>query len=271
MTLKEILDIVEEYQTTDSISRKRTLFNLIRQKSWEVWFLGYQYARKLYLEHPMPIVENLLNQWGPVKKDLTQCMNGFVHYKQINFHSPMFPHPKFDDEIILSELTDEGINIGLPASIAVKFRMFNPDYLDYLIREIKPYLHYKLRCEIYNKEQDLKQLRNVYEQTENPILSKLKTAEPGTTLWYERWYKGQLSRAEEVKFVRIENGNIIIESGYGVEVSFDHNGTETSENDYTSACMLFPSSDHKRWDDVTYVPASKQKVEYQNHNKNNPE
>ncbi|MBD5302313.1 MAG: hypothetical protein HDS16_04875 [Bacteroides sp.] len=262
MTPKEILDIVEEYQTTDSISRKSTLFNLIRQKAWEVWFLGYQYARKLYLVHPMPIVGNLLNQWGPVEKDLTQCMNEFVHYSQINFHSPMFPHPKLDDEIILSGLTEEGINIGLPTSIAVKFRMFNPDYLDYLIREIKPYLHYKLRCEIYNKEQDLKQLRNVYEQTENPILSKLKTAEPGTTLWYERWYEGRIRAAKEVKFVRIENRDIIVEIN-GIEVSFDCNGTETSENDYTSACMLFPSSDHKRWDDVTYVPASKQQVVYE--------
>ena len=260
MTPKEILDIVEEYQTTDSISRKSTLFNLIRQKVWEVWLLGYQSARELYLEYPLSTVGDLLKYWGPVEKDLAKYMNGYVHYTQINFHSPIYPHPKFDDEIILSGMTEEGINIGLPTSITVTIRMFNPDYLDYLIREIKPYLHYQVRCKIRNIEQELKQLRNVYEQTENPILSKLKTAEPGTTLWYERWYKGQLSRAEEVKFIRIEEREIIIENDNGVEVSFDHNGTATSENDYTSACMLFPSSDHKRWDDVTYVPASKQKI-----------
>ncbi len=263
MTPEEILDTVKEYQTTDSISRKNTLSNLIRQKTWEVWFLGYQSARKLYLEYPLPTVGNLLKAWGPVENDLKQDVNGHSYYTQIDIHSPAYQHHVFDDEIILSGLTEEGVNIGLPTSIAIKFRMFNPDYLDYLIREIKPYLHYQLRCKIRNIEQELKQLRNVYEQTENPILSKLKTAEPGTTLWHERWYKGRLSRAEEVKFVRIENGNIIIESGYGVEVSFDHNGTATSENDYTSACMLFPSSDHKRWDDVTYVPASKQKVLYE--------
>lgn len=271
MTPEEAINTVKEYQTTDSISRKSTLFNLLRQKSWEVWFIGCQYARKLYLEHPLPTVGNILNPWGPVEKDLTKCMNGYVHYTQINFNSPMCSHSKFDEEIELSGLTEEGVNIGLPGSIAVKFRMFNPDYLDYLIREIKPYLHYQLRCKIRNKEQELKQLRDVYEQTENPILSKLKTAEPGTTLWHERWYEGRRSRAEEVKFVRIENGDIIIENEYGIKVRFDHNGTATSENDYTSACMLFPSSDHKRWDDVTYVPASKQKVLYQNHNKNNPE
>lgn len=264
MTPAEILDTVKEYQTTDSISRKSTLFNLLRQKSWEVWFLGYQYARKLYLEYPFPTVGNILKAWGPVENDLKQDVNGYFYYTQIDIHSSEYPHHVLDDEIILSGLTEEGVNIGLPTSIAVKFRMFNPDYLDYLIREIKPYLHYQLRCKIRNIEQELKQLRNVYEQTENPILSKLKTAEPGTTLWHERWYKGRLSRAEEVKFVRIENGNIIIDNRYGVEVSFDHNGTATSENDYTDACMLFPSSDHKRWDDVTYVPASKQKVIYAN-------
>lgn len=262
MIQTEIIEAVKVYQTTDSISQKNTLFNIIRQKSWEVWFLCYQYARKLYLEHPIQIVRNILKPWGPVEKDLTQCINGFVHYSQINFHSPMFPHPKFDNEIILSGLTEEGVNIGLPTSIAIKFRMFNPDYLNYFIREIKPHLHYKLSCEIYNKKQELKQLQEAYNQTENPILSKLKTAEPGTTLWYERWYEGRLSEAKEVKFVRIENEDIIIDNGYGVEVSFDHNGTATSENDYTSACMLFPSSDHKQWDDVTYVPASKQKISY---------
>ncbi|TFU92381.1 hypothetical protein E4T81_12390 [Barnesiella sp. WM24] len=263
MTPEEILDTVKEHQTTDSISRKSALFNLIRQKTWEVWFLGYQYARKLYLEYHLPAVGNLLKQWGPVESDLEKYENGCSCYTQIDIHSPAYQHHVFDDEIILYGLTEEGVNIGLPASISVTFRMFNPDYLDYRIREIKPYLHYKLRCEIYSKEQELKQLQDIYKQTENPILSKLKTAESGTILWYERWYKGRLREAKEVKFVRIENGNIIIENYDGIEVSFDHNGTATSENDYTSACMLFPSSDHKRWDDVTYVPASKQKVLYE--------
>ena len=263
MTPEEILDTVKEYQTTDSISRKSTLFNLIRQKSWEVWFSSYHHARKLYLEYPLPMVGNLLKAWGPVENDLKQDVNGHSYYTQIDIHSPAYQHHVFDDEIILSGLTEEGVNIGLPTSISVTFRMFNPDYLDYRNREIKPYLRYKLRCEIYNKEQELKQLQDVYKQTENSILSKLKTAESGTTLWYERWYNGRLREAKEVKFVRIENGNIIIANYDGIEVSFDHNGTVTSENDYTSACMLFPSSDHKRWDDVTYVPASKQKVLYE--------
>lgn len=263
MTPTEILDAIKEYQTTDSISRKSTLFNLLRKESWEVWFLGYQHARKLYLEYPLPTVGNILKPWGPVEKDLKQDVNGYSYYTQINIHSPAHQHHVFDDEIILSGLTEEGVNIGLPTSIAVKFRKFNPDYLDFHIREIKPYLHYQLRCKIRNKKQELKQLQDAYKQTENPIIAKLNTAEPGTTLWYERWYEGRLCRAEEVKFVRIENGDIIIESGYGNEVSFDHNGTATSENDYTSACMLFPSSDHKRWDDVTYIPSSKQKVMYE--------
>ena len=262
----EILDTIKEYQTTDSISRKTTLFNLIQQKAWEVWFIGYQHARKLYLEYPLPTVVNLLQQWGPVERDLKESVNGYSYYTQINIHSPAYQHHVFDDEIILSGLTDEGVNIGLPASIAVKFRMFNPDYLDYRIREIKPYLHYKLRCEIYNKEQELKKLQEAYKQTESPIISKLNTAEPGTTLWYERWYEGRIRAAKEVKFVRIENRDIIVEID-GIEVSFDHNGTATSENDYTSACMLFPSSDHKRWEDVTYVPASMQKVLYKSDKK----
>lgn len=270
MTPTEIIETLKEYQTTDSISRKSTLFNLLRQKAWEVWFLGYQCARELYLENPLPTVKDLLNQWGPVDKDFMKCENGYSYYTQINTHTPVYKHGAFDDQIILSGLIEGGINIGLPTSITVTIRMFNPDYLDFHIREIKPYLHYQLRCKIRNKEQELKQLQDAYKQTENPIIAKLNTAEPGTTLWYERWYEGRLCRAEEVKFVRIENGDIIIESGYGNEVSFDHNGTATSENDYTSACMLFPSSDHKRWDDVTYVPASKQKVLYQNNNKTNP-
>lgn len=46
MTPSKILDTIKEYQTTDSISLKNTLFNLIQQKSWEVWFTGYQCARK---------------------------------------------------------------------------------------------------------------------------------------------------------------------------------------------------------------------------------
>lgn len=263
MKPEEILDTIKEYQTTDSISRKSTLFTLLQQKSWEVWFLCYQNARKLYLEYPLPTVGNLLKQWGPVERDLKKYVNGYSYYTQINTYSPAYHHHIFDDEIILSGLTEEGMNIGLPTSIVVTFRMFNPDYLDYRIREIKPYLHDKLKCEIYNKEQELNQLQEAYKQTENPILSKLSTAEAGTTLWYERWYKGQLREAQEVKFVRIENGYIFIENTNGIEVSFDHNGTATSENDYTSACMLFPSSEHKRWDDVKYVPATMQKVLYE--------
>lgn len=266
MTPSKILDTIKEYQTTDSISLKNTLFNLIRQKSWEVWFTGYQCARKLYLEYPLPTVVNLLKQWGPVDRDIKKSANGCFYYTQINTHSPAYHHHIFDDEIILSGLTEEGINIGLPTSITVKIRMFNPDYLDYCIREIKPFLHYQLSCEIYSKQQELKQLQEAYNQTDNPILAKLNTAEAGTTLWYERWYKGQLRESKEVKFVRIENRNIIVET-HGVEVSFDRNGTATSENDYTSACMLFPSSDHKRWDDVTYIPATTQKVLYNNDKK----
>lgn len=258
----EIVDIVKEYQTTDSISRKSALFNLLRQKAWEVWILGYQSARELYLGNPLPTVGYLLNQWGSVEKDLMKCKNGYSYYTQINFHSPAYKHGAFDDEIILSGLTEGGVTIGLPVSITVTFRMFNPDYLDFLVREIKPYLHRKLRCEIYNKEQELKKLQEAYKQTESPIISKLNTAEPGTTLWYERWYEGRIRAAKEVKFVRIENRDIIVEID-GIEVSFDCNGTATSENDYTSACMIFPSSDHKRWDDVTYVPATKQQVVYE--------
>ena len=63
-----------------------------------------------------------------------------------------------------------------------------------------------------------------------------------------RMCEDELPYSNEEVFVVFENG--------------DHNGTLTSENDYTSACMLFPSSDHKRWDDVTYVPASKQILSY---------
>lgn len=256
-----MLDTVNEYQTTDSISRKNSLFNLIRENVWEIWYIEYQNARKLYLETPIPTVGNLLKQWGPVEKDLTKYENGYSYYTQFDIHSPSYRYSKLEHEIILSGLTEEGKNIGLPTTISISFRKFNPDYLDFCIREMKPYLHYKLRGEIYDKEQELKKLQDVYTQTENPILSKLKTAEAGTTLWYERWYNGRVSEAKEVKFVRIENRNIIVEI-HGIEVSFDHNGTATSENDYTSACMLFPSSYHKRWDDVTYVPATKQRMVY---------
>lgn len=268
MTPTEIIDTVKEYQTTDSISRKSALFNLIRHKSWEVWLLGYRHARELYLENPLPTVANLLNPWGPVEKDLMKCENGYSYYTQINTHAPAYMHCAFDEEIILSGLTAEGKNIGLPTSISVTIRLFDSDYLDFQIREIKPYLHHKLRCEIYNKEQELRKLEKVYEQTTNPILLKLRSAEPGTTLWYERWYEGRLREAEEVKFIGIEKQEIIVEKN-GVRVWFDHNGTATSENDYTSACMLFPSFDHKRWDDVTYVPATKQKVLYENHIRDN--
>lgn len=68
----------------------------------------------------------------------------------------------------------------------------------------------------------------------------------------------------EVTFLGIDKGEIMVDMyDNGIKVPFDHNGTMTSENDYTSACMLFPSSDHKRWDDVTYVPASKQVLSYE--------
>lgn len=261
MTPQEILEAVEEYQTTDSISRKRTLFNLIREKTFEVWFKGYLCARRLYLEYPLSTVSNFLQQWGPIENDLENHANGYTFYSIINFHSPLYKHRMYDDEIILSGLTEEGKNIGLPTSITVNYRMFNPDYLDFRTREIKPYLHYKIRSEIYKKEQELRRLQDVYKQTENPIIAKLSTAEPGTTLWYERWYEGKLCQSKEVKFVGIDKKSIIVEIG-GTQVEFDHNGTASSENDYTSACMLFPSSDHKRWDDVTYVPASKQQVLY---------
>lgn len=258
MTSIEIFDAVEEYQTTDSISRKSVLFNLLRQKSWEVWFSVYQHARKLYLKNPLPTVENILNRWGPVKKNLKESVNGYAFYTQLNIHRPSY---RYDDEIVLSGLTEEGINIGLPSSIEVTVRMFDPDYLDYYIREIKPLLHYKLSDVIYSKENELKQLQDAYRQTENPILSKLNGAEPGTTLWYERWCDGRKREATEVKFVGIEKRLIIVEIN-GTQVSFDRNGTQTSESDYTSDCMLFPASNHKRWDDVTYVPASKQQLLY---------
>lgn len=228
-----------------------------------MWFSGYQNARKLYLENPLPIVRDLLKKWGPVECDLKKYVNGYSYYTQIDTYSPKYYYHIFDNGVILSGLTEEGMNIGLPTSITITFRMFDPDYLDYCIREIKPYLHYKLNCEIYNKEQELKQLQEAYKQTENPILSKLSTAEAGTTLWYERWYNNQLREAQEVKFARIENGYIFIINANGIEVRFDHNGTDTSENDYTSNCMLFPSSEHKRWDDVKYVPAATQKVLYE--------
>lgn len=254
----EIFNTVKEYQTTDSISRKSALFDILRQKSWEVWFMTYQYARKLYLENPLPEVANILNRWGPVTKKLKESVNVYSYYTQINIHRPKY---QYDDEITLSDLTEEGINIGLPTTIAVTLRMFNPDYLDYCIRNIKLWLHYKLNDEIYSKENELKQLQDAYKKTENPILSKLKTAEPGTTLWYERWYEGRKLESKEVKFVGIDKRTIIVEID-GVEVDFDHNGTQSSENDYTDDCMLFPASDHKRWDDVTYIPVSKQKVLY---------
>lgn len=256
-----MLDTENEYQTTDSISRKNSLFNLIRENVWEMWFIEYQNARKLYLETPIPTVGNLLIRWGPVEKDLTKYENGYSYYTRISVDIPPYHHSKLEDRIVLSGLTEEGINIGLPISIVVPFRKFNPDYLDFCIREIKPFLHYQLSCEIYNKQQELKQLQEVYNQTDNPILAKLNTAEAGTTLWYERWYKGQIREAKEVKLVCIKNREIIVEIN-GIEVSFDSNGTATSENDYTSACMLFPSSDHKRWDDVAYLPATRQSIVY---------
>lgn len=261
MTPIEILDTVTEYQATDSISRKNSLFNLIRENVWEKWFIEYQNARKLYLETPIPTVGNLLIHWGPVEKDLTKYENGHSYYTRINIDIPPYHHNKLEDKIVLSGLTEEGINIGLPTSIVVPFRKFNPDYLDFCLREMKPYLHDKLRSEIYGKKQELKKLQEAYEQTENPILSKLMAAESGTALWYERWYKGQIREATEVKFVCIKNREIIVEIN-GIEVSFDSNGTATSENDYTSVCMLFPSSNHKRWDDVTYVPATRQSIVY---------
>lgn len=256
-----MLDAVNEYQTTDSISRKNSLFNLIRVNAWEIWFIEYQNARKLYLEIPIRTVENLLIHLGPVEKDLTKYENGHSYYTQINVDIPPYHHSKLEDKIVLSGLTEEGINIGLPTSIVVPFRKFNPDYLDLCLREMKPYLHNKLRGEIYGKKQELKKLQEAYEHTENPILSKLRNAKSGTALWYERWYKGQIREAKEAKLVCIQNREIIVEIN-GIKVSFDSNGTATSENDYTSACMLFPSSDHKRWDDVTYVPATTQKVLY---------
>lgn len=263
MTPAEMLDTVKEYQTTDSISRKNALFDLIRQRAWEVWFMCYQCASKLYLDYPLPEVGKILNGWGPIEKDLEKYVDGHSYYTQIDIHSPIYHRPIWDDKIILSGLTEKGINIGLPTSIAVSYRMFNPDYLDYRIREIKPYLHGKLNDEIYRKEQELKQLQSAYKETENPILTKLKTAESGTTLWHERWYEGRLREAKEVTFLGIDKGEIMVDMyNNGIKVPFDHNGTLTSENDYTSACMLFPSSDHKRWDDVTYVPASKQILSY---------
>ena len=261
MTPIEILHTVNEYQTTDSISRKNSLFNLIRENAWKIWFIEYQNARKLYLEIPIPTVENLLIHWGPIEKDLTKYENGHSYYTRIDVDIPPYHHSKLKDKIVLSGLTEEGINIGLPTSIVVPFRKFNPDYLDLCLREMKPYLHNKLRGEIYGKEQELKKLQEAYEHTENPILSKLRDAEPGTALWYERWYEGQIREAKEVKLVCIKNREIIVEIN-GIKVSFDSNGTATSENDYTSACMLFPSSDHKRWDDVTYVPATRQSIVY---------
>lgn len=263
MTPEEIINIIKEYQTTDSISRKGALFTLIRQKSWKVWFLVYQNARELYLEYPLPMVSDILNQFGPVERDLKKYEDGYYYYTQIKTYSPACHHREFDEGITLFGLTEEGVNIGLPTSITVTFRKFNPDFLEYCIRKIKPYLNSKLRSEIYNKNKELKELQEIYKQTENPILSKLSVAEPGTALWFERWYEGQLREAKVVKFVRIENGYIIVEDTYGTEVTFDHNGTELSENDYTDACMLFPSSEHKRWDDVKYVPASKQKLVYE--------
>lgn len=256
-----MLETVNEYQTTDSILRKNYLFNLIRKNAWEIWFIEYQNARKLYLEIPIHTVENLLIHLGAVGKDLTKYENGHSYYTRINVDIPPYHHSKLEDKIVLSGLTEEGINIGLPTSIEVSFRKFNPDYLDLCLREMKPYLHNKLRSEIYRKEQDLKELQEAYANTAPHILSKLRVAEPGTALWYERWYKGQIREAKKVNLVRIENREIIVETN-GIEVSFDSNGTLTSENDYTSACMLFPSSDHKRWDDVTYVPATTQKVLY---------
>lgn len=166
MTPAEMLDTVKEYQTTDSISRKNALFDLIRQRAWEVWFMCYQCARKLYLDYPLPEVGKILNGWGPIEKDLEKYVDGHSYYTQIDIHSPIYHRPIWDDKIILSGLTEKGINIGLPTSIAVSYRMFNPDYLDYRIREIKPYLHGKLNDEIYRKEQELKQLQSAYKETE---------------------------------------------------------------------------------------------------------
>ncbi len=258
MTANEMLEAVNEYQTTDSISRKNTLFDLIRQKSWEVWYQGYQYACNLYKECPLPAVEEILEDWGPVSKNISNKVEGYTYYTQIN---TMYVRYDRDHEIKLSGLTNEGVKIGLPASIIVKVKMFDPDYLDYRIRKIKACLHYKLSHEVYNKRLELEKLQDAYKRTTNPILSKLKTAESGTTLWYERWCEGQMREAKTVKFVGIDKSTIIVEID-GIRVTFNPNGTQTSEDDYTDDCMLFPSSDHKRWEDVTYVPSSKQKVLY---------
>ena len=74
MTPAEMLDTVKEYQTTDSISRKNALFDLIRQRTWEVWFMSYQCARKLYLDYPLPEVAKILN-WWPHRKDLEKYVD----------------------------------------------------------------------------------------------------------------------------------------------------------------------------------------------------
>lgn len=68
MTPAEMLDTVKEYQTTDSISRKNALFDLIRQRTWEVWFMSYQCARKLYLDYPLPEVAKNSELVGPHRK-----------------------------------------------------------------------------------------------------------------------------------------------------------------------------------------------------------
>lgn len=107
MTPAEMLDTVKEYQTTDSISRKNALFDLIRQRTWEVWFMSYQCARKLYLDYPLPEVAKILNWWGPIEKDLEKYVDGHSYYTQIDIHSPIYHHPIWDDKIILSGISKE--------------------------------------------------------------------------------------------------------------------------------------------------------------------
>lgn len=265
MTHNEMLDIVKEYQTTDSISRRTNLFDLIRQNILEVWFQIYAEARRLYLKNPLPTVSEILNDYAPVEKNLQRYKNsGYTYYAKIELPSPQNCRFRtYEDKIILTDLSEDGGKAGFPSSITVRFNMFNPDYLDYYIREIKTGMRYTLGRIICKKEDELEELKEASASMLSVIASKLKNAEPGTTLWFERWYDGRLISAKNVEFARVERNHIVVKID-GIEVPFDYNGTQDSENDYTSACMLFPSSDHKRWEDVTYVPSSKQKIIYEN-------
>lgn len=254
MTQEEILNTIHEYKTTDSISRKDKLFNLIKQESWKIWLQCYSTAYSLYLECRLPIVKEILEQWGYTTTEIYKSVDKHSYYTQLNIIKA-----KSNYKIVLYGLTERGLDLKLPTSITVRTQMFNQYYLDHQIREIKPNLHRKLNDIIYQKERELKALQDVYKKTENPILDKLKGVEPGTPLWYERWCNGKMNEAKEVKFMHIEDDEIIVDDD-GVKVRFDHNGTLTSENDYTHDCMLFPTSNHKHWDGIKYIPASTQRL-----------